>query len=40
MSDKEKLEIINLRRRLVAQRAEIKRLQEEVERLKKKYESS
>lgn len=40
MSDKEKLEMMNLRRRLIAQRAEIKRLQEEVERLKKKYESS
>jgi len=38
MTDKEKLEVMNLRNRIIAQREEIKRLQAELERLKKKYE--
>lgn len=35
MNAKEKLEVINLRNRIIAQREEIKRLQAEVEKLKK-----
>ena len=38
MTDKEKLEVMNLRNRIIAQREEIKRLQAELERLKKKHE--
>ena len=35
MNAKEKLEVMNLRNRIIAQREEIKRLQAEVEKLKK-----
>ena len=35
MNAKEKLEVMNLRNRVIAQREEIKRLQAEVEKLKK-----
>lgn len=34
LTDKEKMELLNLRKRIVAQRDEIKRLQEQIKRLK------
>ena len=34
LTDKEKMELMNLRRRVVAQKEEIKRLQEQIKRLK------
>ena len=34
LTDKEKMELLNLRRRVVAQKEEIKRLQEQIKRLK------
>lgn len=34
LTDKEKMEMLNLRRRVVAQKEEIKRLQEQIKRLK------
>ncbi len=33
LTDKEKMELLNLRRRVVAQKEEIKRLQEQIKRL-------
>lgn len=38
LTDKEKMELLNLRRRVVAQREEIKRLQEQVKHLREQIE--
>jgi len=35
MTDKERMELLNLRKRVTAQREEIKRLREQIERLEK-----
>lgn len=35
MTDKERMELLNLRKRVAAQREEIKRLREQIERLEK-----
>lgn len=34
LTDKEKMELLNLRKRIVAQKEEIRRLQEQIKRLK------
>lgn len=38
LTDKEKMELLNLRKRIVAQRDEIKRLQEQVKHLREQIE--